>query len=325
MGGVGITSYAKTAAAARQASLEVSQHLNCIAYERSKMTSVDRKLTPVVNRSFTSQKELCDKIHEEDMERVMAIIPPASKIQLADNCGEVSLNWLHVIPTTPDTHINDEAIELGLKAVTLDVRTATSSCDMCGGSWSSGHEQVCQGGPKDRVRRHDAVKDELIKCLKRDGHSVEKEQQFQPTTNQVRTDITVTRFQAVRSSLQPREEVHYDVSIVAPNGRNIRTKLHQLEGEARITEAIKFLHDEVLTEREKRKKTHYNAENKKVAEGVKKKDVVPLLMTSGGTVHKDLKVLIDSMRKQTRFYLRQRLSILLLKARCSLKWRVFIV
>jgi hypothetical protein len=184
---------------------------------------------------------------------------------------------------------------------------------------------VCQSGPRDRVRRHDAIKDELIKYLKRDGHSVEKEQQFQPTTNQVRTDITVTWFQAVRTTLQPREEVLYDVSIVAPNGRNIQTKLHRLKGETRITEAISFLHDEVLSEREKRKKTHYNAENRKAAEGVKKKEVVPLLMTSGGTVHKDLKVLIASLRKQTRFYLRQRLSILLLKARCGLKWRVFIV
>jgi hypothetical protein len=327
MGGLGITSYAKTAAAARQASSEVSQHLNRIAYERSLMTSVDRKLTPVVNRSFTPQKELCDKIHEQDMDRVMSIISPASKLQLADNCGELSLKWLHVIATTPDTHLTDEMVELGLKAATLDVRTETSSCDECGESWSSGHEQVCQGGPKDRVRRHDRVKDELIRSLKSDGHSVEREQHFQPTTNQVRTDFTVTRSQAVRSSLQPREEVHYDVSIVAPNGRNIRRKLSKLPSkeDLGIKEMIAFLHKEVLPEREKAKRTHYDRENKKAVEGVRKKTVVPILMTSGGTVHKDMSVLLGSLRKQTRFYLRQRLSILLLEARCDLKWKKYII
>ena len=227
----------------------------------------------------------------------------------------------------PETLISDEGIELGLKAITLDLRGESSVCEECGEHWYTGHEQVCHGGPRDRVRRHDKVRDAITQALKRDGHSVEKEQYFQPTTNRVRTDITVTRFETVRSSQQPREEVHYDVSIVAPTGRNIRPKLHKVVVEVKngTKQMIAFLHKEVLPEREKAKKIHYTAENNKAEVGVNRKEVVPLLMTSGGTIHKDMSTLLGSLRKRTRYYLQQRLSIILLEARRGLKWKTYIV
>jgi hypothetical protein len=294
------------------------------------MTPAERKNTPVEVPSFPSQKELCDPIHSKASEKLMTLVGLEDGLQHADNCGELSLGWVHTIPgLMPKTHISDEGIELGLKAITLDLHTESTICGECGELWFTGHEQVCQGGPRDRVRRHDKIRDAITEALERDGNSVEKEQYLQPTTNLVRTDFTivVTRSETVRSSQQPREEVHYDLSIVAPTGRNIRPKLRKmvLEENNRVKQMIAFLHKEVLPEREKAKKIHYNAENNKVAVGVKRIDVVPILMTSGGTIHKDMSTLLGSLRKQTRYFLKQRLSIILLEARKGCKWRKYIV
>jgi hypothetical protein len=59
----------------------------------------------------------------------------------------------------------------------------------------------------------------------------------------------------------------------------------------RINEIIVILHAEVVPVREKAKKIHYDAESEKIVDEVRKKTVVPVLMASGGTVHKEKSIL----------------------------------
>ena len=231
--------------------------------------------------------------------------------------GKFSASWMRAIPGQRHHTFSDETIETGIQSRSLMTSLENEHCPRCTGVALVGHEEVCPHGKDNKALRHSAVLHDIESTLKHDGHVVLHEPRFSTSTS-ARSDFRLTRATSARGALVPRADVHHDLSIVSLSAKGplkaaAKLKFPEVGRDRTAVDVLKdFIQDGPLQQRATDKARVYGNHNRNANTN---EICVPILMTTGGTLHKEFEKLLDALKPYNRRFLAIRISGHLQQAR----------
>jgi hypothetical protein len=264
------------------------------------------------------QKARCEKLYHALADKLALSLDTQVQLQYVDNMGQYAGSWMQGIPGASKHHtFSNDTVETALLSRSLMTSFEGEHCPQCTHVARAGHEEVCQHGKDNKAIRHSMILKAIESTLKHDGHTVHHEQRFSTSTS-ARSDFRLTRATSARGALVPRADVHHDLSIVSLASKAVvkaasKLKLTETGAVHMVVDVLKaHIQDKPLTKRAQDKATAYatlnnNANTQELC--------VPVLMTTGGTLHKQFVTLLGSLKPYNRRFLAIRISGLLQQAR----------
>jgi hypothetical protein len=264
------------------------------------------------------QKIRCESLYQALADKLALSLEPQDQLQFVDNMGQFAGSWMHGIPGANKYHtFSNDTVETALLSRSLITSFQAEHCPQCSHVARAGHEEVCQHGKDNKAIRHTMVLKAIESTLKHDGHTVHHEQRFSTSTS-ARSDFRLTRATSARGALVPRADVHHDLSIVSLASKAVvnaasKLKLTEISADQTVVDVLKaHIQDKPLKKRAQDKDTAYAALNNNANT---KELCVPVLLTTGGTLHKQFVTLLSSLKPYNRRFLAIRISGLLQQAR----------
>ena len=218
---------------------------------------------------------------------------------LVDNCSKLGRKWMTTIPFNKTLELSDSGISVALHIRTL-CPGQSELCTHCGRLNESGHDDICNSRPNRRLRRHEHIKELLIKHLRMAPNT---QVLSEPMTkdNNSRTDIRVSGETSAAGG-----QSEYDLSITAPTADY---KISRQDLDTTSTPAQRFRIQLAGIEREK-----FNKYKEKTYTPFR-----PLVLSAGGTLAQGTENIFKHWRSKVPHWdlLNRRISIGLIRARST--------
>jgi len=314
LGGFGVTSHLFIRDAAREACMSSAlQQLRtvfpgdrrfCEGPPNAQPTFEDDLASANPIADLPTQKELVSKVNEDLLARYVAGFPTRIGIFTADCASNTGTAWQQAVPRGQHRYLNDQQMREIIRARNLVGPTHNSdTCAGCGQVQRFGHEDSCQSNPyRTRIKTssHDYIRDILLKAARDAGRRAEAEPVLSVRNNQDQNAV-------FQNNLQRRA----DIKIFMANSDTVldpRFGLVDLKTSGVLTNHTDELtrtafdapldptrtdkHPEnlrrgwnaiaaVLESTVHKSNTHYQKLNLE-------HPVVPIVISSGGTLHKTL-------------------------------------
>lgn len=312
LGGMGLMSHADTVECARQVSLCNSRNelvdrelttREAMAALADQLEAEDVETNPYSAVSAMpsaadeaqlqpTQRQLTQAIMEDEQKRLLETMTPEQQEIFVDNMA--SIGWMRALPQGQFRRLSDKQMT-ALICIHLMKPTSTGPlCPHCSRHNQVNEYELCTACPqiaRQTCYRHNYIRDKLVSVANHDGNftasSEPKVFAEQPTNNNnQRADILIR----ARADQQEQQALNgmYDVMTKVVNSQHTVTARNSAEVKARqgsITDIIRICRLRIQAALEvglKQKKANYV---EATAAGIK---VTPLLVSTGGTMHKDM-------------------------------------
>lgn len=298
-GGCGIISYQELSEPARVAALEQSiQFLH------------NRKILrwPGEIPDLQSQKNQFGVVLDNATATFVQGLTPDQRLAFYDNGSKCGTAWLHAIPYGNYRFLSNQQV-----AAALNIRTLQNDmhnrpiCSRCQQSQSPQHHESCPAQRINHQTRHNLIRDRLALFCKTNGQLAICEPPLSNVPNPPRADLLVS---TVPDHMLRGQ--HYDLSIKLIKARDTRVNstASQPSEEGDIRKICYNQIEAALEKCAQDKNTHYR--NLRCQDSV-----TPLVISSGGTLHKDLHLFLKDIQPNGTFRhpLMVDLSLILIRAR----------
>ena len=190
MGGCGLLSYTKTRHAAWEASQLSARQV--LAHMWPHPAPPEQQDHPDQHVDPPKQSTLCRQIYQQELTSLLEGLSDDQRVAFLDNSGKAGTAWLHALPWTNGYRsLTDSQVAGALNIRTLQADLyGRALCDRCGLPNGPLHFEVCTAISRPQHQRHNHVRDILVKAIKKADRIVEIEPPIRPGTLR-RADIRV--------------------------------------------------------------------------------------------------------------------------------------
>lgn len=215
MGGCGLFSYEEIRPAAREASQKQAKKVlrAIVPGQAAALPTVEAE--EEAEDPVPTQKALCQDLHHRGLRILLESLTAEEQVAFLDNASKGGTAWMHALPCpTGYRKLTDHQVAGALNIRTLqpDLRRR-AFCERCGQPNTILHFEVCGGVQLPGQYRHDYVRDAMAKALRHGQRHVEVEPPLN-NNNLQRADIRVGSAEGV-----PAMDATYgllDIKIKAP-------------------------------------------------------------------------------------------------------------
>jgi hypothetical protein len=329
LGGCGLLSYVETRESARGAAREAADsHLRRMDIVHAAPIPVDAPVPPAVLVPAVAaavlpppviqvgtQRERCRQVFDAASTAFVQTLPVEQRVAFFDNGSKCGTAWMHAIPQGKHRCLTDKqvAAALNIRVLQTDLRNRVQ-CNLCNQVQGVQHCEACPHSNFPATARHNYIRDLLADFVKSAGRAVAVEPPIINNINPARADLQVGEAEGV---LQHGRLVDLSIKMVLAQDtqavRNAVIDEHngnpQDGGLKRVCVAqVNAALDKAVSD----KNLHY-------AQMPPHPYVIPLVMSSGGTLHKALHLFLKDVQPDA--LLRRQflidVSLALIRARAS--------
>jgi hypothetical protein len=247
---------------------------------------LNRDTNQTFNReNIPKMRELITPVIEETKNNLLNSLDVDERANFCDNASKIGSAWIHAIPLYPSLRLTDQQISCALHFRTL--ATGQTICSKCGERNHISHIENCSLLPNWKLARHECVKRLIHKYIEKTGSKSRLEPFLNKSNSGIRGDIHVTGPAAPNGS-----NALLDISVVSIASNklvNAQRNCSQHSHNNNIKQETMCLIKNVLEQRSQSKMAKYASSTKL--------DFIPIVFSSGGTLHSGAQRLFDGFKK----------------------------
>ena len=260
--------------------VELRPHARAAALEQATVFLHYRDILPLIEDppAPTSQKSRFHLALDAVTADFVHALSPDQRISFYDNGSKCGTAWVHAIPEGKFRSLSNQQVATGINVRVLqsDLHNRPS-CTICSNLQPTFHSESCPSRRLNVQARHNHIRDCLSSFIKTNHLKVILEPPLNPHRNPIRADLLIHRLDEPASTGKL-----YDLSIKQVQGTDTshrRPDEDEAPGEAQMKACYAFI-ERALSKGVHDKNHHYARANLSFP-------VTPLVMSSGGTLHKD--------------------------------------
>ena len=285
-GGCGLLSYVETRASARDAGRDDAAH----QLRRMNVTYADPMAGGVLPAPVP-QRLRCKRVLEPAVATFVDALPMEKRLVFYDNSSKCGSAWMHAIAVGKHRLLSDKqvAAALNIRVLRTDLHDR-NFCTRCTQAQGILHSEHCANARMDTSARHNHIRNLLADFVKSSGRMVTLEPPLINNNNPARADLLVSDAEGM---LQFGRHVDLSIKLVLAHdtlvARNAVTGNEVAEpGESQRRQCYSQL-NAALTKAVEDKNLHY-------AQLPQHANVIPLVMSSGGTLHKTFHLFLKELQ-----------------------------